>query len=117
MFRNILRVAVPLGAVIPLLLTAAAARASPAASTPGWRVTAPLPASSSQPGLAATGADDVWTAGAYCTHPDCETNTLQVRRWNGKAWQLIPVPKQYVNSATELWWTRWPRGPRPAPGS
>jgi hypothetical protein len=102
MFRNILRVAVPLGVAVPLALTAAAAGASQAARTPGWRLTAELPASLTPPALAAAGADDAWTAGAYCTHPACNTNTLQVRRWNGKKWQLIAVPKQYVNSPAGL---------------
>jgi len=101
MLRSILRVAVPLGVAVPLALTAAAAGASPAASTPGWRVTAKLPAGPT-PGVAATGADDAWTAGAYCAKAACDTKTLQVRRWTGKKWELIAVPKAYVNSATEL---------------
>jgi hypothetical protein len=102
MFRSVVRVALPLGIAVSLILTAGAAGASQAASTPGWRVTTTVPAGSTPPGLAATGLDDAWTAGTHCTDAGCDRNTLLVRRWTGKKWETIAVPKTYVNSSTEL---------------
>jgi hypothetical protein len=104
MFRNILRVAVSLGIAVPVIVAAVAAGASQAAAkSPGWRVATTLPASSTPPGLAATGADDAWTAVARCADAACDRNTLMVSRWTGKKWETIAVPKAYVNSPTEMW--------------
>ena len=57
-----------------------------------------LPNNSTVTALAATGANDAWVAGTVCANASCDRNTLLVRRWNGKAWTVIPVPKADVNS-------------------
>jgi hypothetical protein len=74
---------------------------SQAATAPGWRIVATLPDNSMMTGLTATGAGDAWAAGTVCSNASCTRNTLLVRRWNGKAWTVIRVPKAYVNSSTE----------------
>ena len=80
----------------------AAGGLSQAATTPGWRITATLPASSSGfDQLAATGPGSAWAAGSVCANTSCTRNTLVVRHWNGKAWTAVSVPKAYVNSSAE----------------
>ncbi len=93
-----LRIAVPAGAVVALTAIAVTGRA---AASPGWRITARLPANSTFDGLAASGAGNAWVAGTSCADSSCQRETLLVRHWNGRTWQVIGVPKGYVNSAAE----------------
>lgn len=100
--------------VLPMAVTGALAGAlvavpglSRAASQPGWRVVAVLRENTSQlngtllSNVAATGPDNAWLAGTYCTNSDCKRSTLLVQHWTGKAWQVIAVPTADKNSATE----------------
>ncbi len=80
----------------------AAGGLSQAATTPGWRITGTLPATSVLDNLAAAGAGSAWATGTVCANASCTRTTLLVRHWNGKAWRGIPVPKAYVNSSAEL---------------
>ena len=73
---------------------------SQAATAPGWRITTVLPNNATVNGLAATGANDAWAAGTACTDTSCNHTTVLVRRWNGKAWTAISVPKAYGNIST-----------------
>jgi hypothetical protein len=98
-FRRVFRAVVPLAAAGALT---AITGLSQAATTPGWRIVATLPGNDSLTGLAATGAGDAWTAGTACANASCTRNTLLVRRWNGKAWTVISVPKAYVNTSASL---------------
>jgi hypothetical protein len=98
-FRRVFRAVVPLAAAGALT---AVTGLSQVATTPGWRIVATLPGNDSLTGLAATGAGDAWTAGTACANASCTRNTLLVRRWNGKAWTVISVPKAYVNTSASL---------------
>ena len=80
----------------------AAGGLSQAATTPGWRIAATLPANATFNDLTATGAGSAWAAGTVCANASCSKNTLLVRHWNGKTWTAVPVPKAYVNSSAEL---------------
>jgi hypothetical protein len=97
-FRRVFRAVVPLAAAGALT---AITGLSQAATTPGWRIVGALPNNSMMTGLAATGAGNAWAAGTVCANASCTRSTLLVRRWNGKAWTVIPVPKAYVNSSAE----------------
>jgi hypothetical protein len=80
----------------------AVAGPSQAATAPRWRITTVLPNNSFVNGLAATGTSDAWAAGTMCADTACDHSALLVRRWNGKAWTVISVPKAYRNSGGGL---------------
>jgi hypothetical protein len=75
-------------------LAGAVAAAAPAqgATSPGWRVTRVVPATSWVWGITATGPRDAWAVSNPCD--SCGADPILVERWNGTAWQSLPaVPK------------------------
>ena len=87
------------------LLAAAAALAlvaglipAQAASTPGWRITDVLPASTEIYSTAATSAGNAWGVGMGCGDP-CEGGTnLLAEHWTGSHWQTIAPPAGFSTS-------------------
>ena len=87
------------------LLAAAAALAlvaglipAQAASTPGWRITDVLPASTEIYSTAATSAGNAWGVGMACGDP-CEGGTnLLAEHWTGSQWQTIAPPAGFSTS-------------------
>ena len=68
----------------------AAAGAAQGTVSPSWRVTHVFQASSWIAGVAATGPRDAWAVANPCD--SCGTDPILVERWNGTAWQSLPVP-------------------------
>jgi hypothetical protein len=68
----------------------AAAVPAQGAVSPPWRVQHVVSTSSWVTGVAATGSRDAWAAADPCD--SCGTDPILVERWNGTAWQSLPVP-------------------------
>lgn len=70
------------------------------APPPSWQLVAVYKVDSEMASVAALSSGDAWEAGTECGSP-CDTSTLLVGHWNGKAWSLISPPKEFVNDEEE----------------
>jgi hypothetical protein len=107
--RRLARWVVPLAvfAVVVGSVSAAAAapveRAAKQAGAAGWRISQVL-SGVTVGGLWAGGTRDAWLAGDECADPatcgdsDISNGTVVIRRWDGKAWQVVTPPKAYIDS-------------------
>jgi hypothetical protein len=100
--RFALRASVAVASAVALVSLAGTAQAAGGqkAPRPGWKLSAVYQAESEVAGVAALGSGDAWAAGTECGSP-CDTSTLLVGHWNGKAWGLVRPPAQFVNNAQE----------------
>jgi hypothetical protein len=94
MLRRALRYAVPTITAGVLAVTSATAQA---AATPGWRIVQTLPATSEVLSITAVGASDAWAAGTSCGGA-CNSSSLLIRHWDGRAWRRVAPPRGFVNS-------------------
>jgi hypothetical protein len=107
--RRLARWVVPLAVfavVVGSVSTAAGApagRAAKQADAAGWRISQVL-SGVTVGGLWAGGRRDAWLAGdecadaATCGDSDTSNGTVVIRRWDGKAWQVVTPPKAYIDS-------------------
>jgi hypothetical protein len=76
-------------------VSASSASPVPAASTPGWRVTAVVPSGPTYPttftAIGAGSAKDAWVAGRG------DSGRLLLERWNGSTWKPFAAPAGFVN--------------------
>jgi hypothetical protein len=90
--RRYARPAVAALTALGLVGAVAAAASAQGATSPGWRVTRVVPATSWVWGITATGPRDAWAVSNPCD--SCGADPILVERWNGTAWQSLPaVPK------------------------
>jgi len=92
-------VAVAVAGVTALAGLAGTAQAAGGRKTPrpGWTLAVVYKAESEVAAVAALSSGDAWAAGTECGSP-CDTSTLLVGHWNGKAWSLIQPPAEFVNN-------------------
>ena len=102
MTRFALRTSAAVGCTVALVALAGTAQAAGGQQAPpaGWKLSAIYKAESEVAGVVALGSGDAWAAGTECGSP-CDTSTLLVGHWNGKAWGLVRPPAQFVNNAQE----------------
>lgn len=68
-----------------------------AATVPGWQISKVYPVFSQINSVAASSSTNAWVGGFSCANP-CGPTSALVAHWNGKTWQNIPVPAQFVNN-------------------
>jgi hypothetical protein len=78
-------------------VSASSASPVPAATTPGWRVTAVVPSGPIYPttftAIGAGSAKDAWVAGIG------DSGRLLLERWNGSRWKPFAAPAGFVSGA------------------
>jgi hypothetical protein len=70
------------------------------APPPSWKQVTVYKVDSEVVGVAALSSGDAWEAGTECGSP-CDETTLLVGHWNGKTWDLVSPPPEFLNDEEE----------------